>query len=127
MARTFRHLVEIPPDATAQEIMGDLLAISKDEDTDAADAYKAKLVALRIWTLAKENEQEPVEDTELTVASNIGYLSGYYSFEERQLICRVFQTTHPIFGDKNPTPDEAFKMGQDMAKEHAKEHANEGD
>jgi hypothetical protein len=125
MPRQFRHLLNIPPDATSEEIMADLIAIAKDEDVDAADAYKAKLVTLRIWTLAKENEQETVEETELVVASNIGYMSGYYSFEDRQLICRVFQTTHPIFGDKSPTPEEAFQMGQDMAKEYAKEHADD--
>jgi len=125
MARSFRNLVAIPSDATTGELMADLSAIAADEDEDAADAYKAKLVTLRIWTLAEKDESEPIEESELVVAQNIGYLSGYCSTEERHRICRVFATTHPIFGDKDPTPDEAFQMGQDWA-EAAKREEDDG-
>jgi len=108
--------------------MDDLSAIAKDEDGDAADAYKAKLVRLRIEAIAENGEEvEPVEESELVVAQNIGYLSGYCSFEERQRIYRVFSTTHPIFGDKSPTPEEAFQMGQDWAKEAQRESDENGE
>jgi len=128
MTRSFRHLVAIPADATTGELMDDLSAIAKDEDGDAADAYKAKLVRLRIEAIAENGEEvEPVEESELVVAQNIGYLSGYCSFEERQRICRVFSTTHPIFGDKSPTPEEAFQMGQDWAKEAQRESDENGE
>jgi hypothetical protein len=127
MSRSFRHLVSIPPDVTTGEIMADIQAIAKDEDEDAADAYKAKLIALRVATLAEKGEVETIEETELVMAQNIGYLSGYCSFEERQRICRVFSTTHPIFGDKSPTPDEAFQMGKDWAEEAKREAEENGE
>lgn len=127
MARSFRHLVAIPLDSTMREIMDDIQAIAKEGDEDEAETYKAMLVTQRIAALAKEDKTEPVEETELVVAQNIGYMSGYCSFEERQTICRAFSTTHPIFGDTSPTPDEAFQMGQDWAKEAQRESDENGE
>jgi hypothetical protein len=124
MTRSFRHLVEIPSDSTMGEILEDIQAIAKDEDEEAAETYKAMLVRQRIRAL---EEPESVEESELVVASNIGYVSGYCSFEERQRICRVFSTTHPIFGDTSPTPEEAFQMGKDMMAEILREAEENGE
>ena len=44
--------------------------------------------------------------------SNIGYFSGYYESVKRLEICKVFETTHPIFGTSTTTPEEAFEMGK---------------
>lgn len=42
--------------------------------------------------------------------SNIGYFSGYYDNARRAEICKVFGTSHPIFGTDPVTPDEAFEL-----------------
>jgi hypothetical protein len=44
--------------------------------------------------------------------ANVGYLSGYYGREDMARIQDWFQTSHPIFGRSNPTPEEAFAAGQ---------------
>jgi hypothetical protein len=47
---------------------------------------------------------------------NIGYLSGYYSKEEKHRIQDWFDVEHPIFGKNDPTPDEAFRAGMEWAQ-----------
>lgn len=50
---------------------------------------------------------------------NVGYLMGYCDGSTAGRIYDLTATTHPVFGrfDKNPpTPEEAFKAGQDMAE-----------
>ena len=49
--------------------------------------------------------------------TNVGYFSGYYPFEKRLEICKVFETTHPFFGLSQPTPEEAFEMGKKFGAE----------
>jgi len=48
--------------------------------------------------------------------SNLGYYAGYYDSETMARVNRLFKTTHPIFGDTNPTPAEAFEAGKKMAQ-----------
>jgi hypothetical protein len=45
---------------------------------------------------------------------NIGYFSGYYSKEKSKEICQVFRTEHPVFGKTDPSPEQAFAMGEKM-------------
>ena len=49
--------------------------------------------------------------------SNIGYISGYYDRETAMRIMETFKTSHPIFGRRLPTPEEAFDMGKKLAAE----------
>lgn len=46
--------------------------------------------------------------------SNIGYCSGYYDEKTAKKIMKVFKTTHPIFGNGRPTPEQAFAVGKLM-------------
>ncbi|MDR1626999.1 MAG: hypothetical protein LBT33_10720 [Spirochaetia bacterium] len=46
---------------------------------------------------------------------NIGYFSGYYDTETMKRVHEVFDTEHPIFGKKEPTPEEAFTAGKNLA------------
>ncbi len=48
---------------------------------------------------------------------NIGYISGYYDTEEKQRIQEWFCVEHPIFGRTNPTPEQAFEAGVQLALE----------
>lgn len=46
--------------------------------------------------------------------SNIGYWSFYYADPLR--ILDLFETEHPYFGRTIPTPEEAFELGQQLAR-----------
>lgn len=48
--------------------------------------------------------------------SNLGYWGGYYSHEARSKVYRVFHTSHPVFGERQPTAKEAFDAGKDLHK-----------
>lgn len=113
--RSFRNATSIPDSATLGEILDDVVIIARGGNREDANRYKQMLVNRRIRNVPAE----PVMDSEQIVAQNIGYLSGYGSQGERHLICDIFGTTHPFFGDTDPTPDEAFQMGKDWAKENA--------
>lgn len=45
---------------------------------------------------------------------NIGYISGYYGPERMHEVQELFNLTHPVFGDKTPSADEAFKAGKNQ-------------
>ena len=46
---------------------------------------------------------------------NLGYFAGYYNSETMQKVNHLFKTTHPVFGDTTPTPEEAFELGKNYA------------
>lgn len=48
---------------------------------------------------------------------NVGYAAGYFDRETAQRIYEWCETSHPIFGRSEPTPEEAFEMGQRFAEE----------
>ncbi len=48
--------------------------------------------------------------------ANIGYMSGYYGHDDAKRIRDWFGVVHPIFGDTNPTPDEAYRAGLEWGK-----------
>ena len=52
--------------------------------------------------------REQAEDIE---RSNIGYWTGYYDAETAQQVFKAFGVTHPVFGDKRPSVEEAFQAG----------------
>ena len=46
---------------------------------------------------------------------NVGMAAGYYDSETSRRIYDWFQTAHPVFGTYEPSPEEAFDMGQRSA------------
>ncbi len=82
--------------------------------TDQADA-DAYLDAYTTYIL----RHDPTLNLEgaLDIArQNIGYFAGYYEIATRRRVNRLFKTTHPVFGDTEPTAEEAFKAGMEWAK-----------
>ncbi len=43
---------------------------------------------------------------------NVGYIAGYYDHDYMHRILDWCQTSHPLFGRSEPTPEEAFKAGR---------------
>ncbi|MFA5103528.1 MAG: hypothetical protein WC525_10315 [Candidatus Thermoplasmatota archaeon] len=77
------------------------------------------------WML--ENGDVSTKGREVEVArQNVGYILGYFSPEAYKLWYGVLQeVSHPVFGHgfgrgKDPTNEEAFKMGETMGKNLAK-------
>lgn len=60
------------------------------------------------------------EEAEKSERSNLGYFAGYYDNETARRVNLLFGAVHPIFGSMEPTPEEAFKMGQKLAKKERK-------
>lgn len=70
-------------------------------------------------TLTGEEQRELVQallDLGPHARENIGYLSGYFPREKADRILELFGTEHPVFGKAHPSPEEAFRMGQEWGK-----------
>jgi hypothetical protein len=67
-------------------------------------------------SMASGVDRESAEDIQ---RSNLGYTAGYYDAETRERVERLFNCVHPIFGPiaekGQPTSDQAFRLGQQMA------------
>jgi len=50
------------------------------------------------------------------IRSTLGYMAGYHNDRVRHKVCDLFDAVHPIFGDKRPTPEEAFALGLEMGR-----------
>lgn len=63
----------------------------------------------------------PRDDGREMAKQTIGYLAGYQDRETKHAIFDLFECEHPYFGREDPTPEEAFQKGQDLAKEWKRE------
>jgi hypothetical protein len=56
------------------------------------------------------------EQARTSLLMQIGYVTGYCSHEQADKIMELFDTEHPVFGRQHPTPEDAFRMGQEYAE-----------
>lgn len=66
-----------------------------------------------------------VPEAKVIARSNIGYYAGYNDLETRQRVELLFGAPHPMLGSSfgpQPTPDDAFRMGQEMARDGGRTH-----
>jgi hypothetical protein len=97
-------------DATIGEIYGPAMEIK--------DATKAHEYFNAIIKHIMSHGKTQVEATDLA-KQNLGYFAGYYNRTTRLRVERLFNCQHPIFGsaeEGEPTPQEAFEIGQKMGK-----------
>ena len=93
--------------------------------TDPLDAQQ--YLTDYVTHIRKHLDEEP-RDNDMTAEdiakSNLGYFAGYYNDETRARVEELFTCSHPIFGtikdNGSPTPEQAFKMGEDIAKNNQK-------
>jgi hypothetical protein len=57
---------------------------------------------------------------------NVGYCSGYCTHEQADRIMELYETEHPVFGKKHPSPEEALELGIQHGK-RARERGLLGD
>lgn len=87
---------------------------------DYADAIKTiatKEEGARFMTLARE--VGPYAD------ENIGYLTGYFDFKTAERIRDLLDVSHPIFGRRNPTAEEALNKGLELGRAAKEKAGNE--
>lgn len=53
---------------------------------------------------------------------NVGYIAGYYDHDTKRRIWEWCETSHPLFGRSEPTPEEAFEAGRRMVTGERHEH-----
>ncbi len=95
-----------PDKVTYGEAYGPAMSILAQ---DEADAYFELLIEHHMRIFGGSREQAETKERQ-----SLGYYAGYYSDETQQRVNRLFKTTHPVFGDTTPTPEEAFEMGRNM-------------
>jgi hypothetical protein len=64
------------------------------------------------------------EEATRRMLANIGYFAGYYSHEIADRTYELFNTEHPIWGKKYPTPEEALRLGMEHGRRSRKEKNN---
>lgn len=73
-----------------------------------------------LQNIAKEDAAEfmtAVRASGPNAASNIGYMTGYFSDQRAKELREWLGVVHPIFGAENPTPGDAFREGFRLGKE----------
>ena len=85
----------------------------------SADDFTRKnaraIVKEQVEEMVKVLEYDPAEARRI-VLQNIGYYCGYYPAEFADRVYELFDTEHPIFGRTHPTPEEAFRLGQEWGQ-----------
>jgi hypothetical protein len=108
---------EFPNDATWHDLLDPAMKITEKED---ADAYFETLIQHAL----KLDENLTRETAVRNMKSSLGYFAGYYSSDVRARVEEFFDCAHPVFGrieeKGEPTLEEAFKAGVEMAAKKAK-------
>lgn len=84
------------------------------------DPEEAKRIFEQLVELSIQSGRDYIEACSI-VKENLGYQAGYYDNETRERVERLFDCAHPFFGKISengpPTPEQAFKMGQELGKQ----------
>lgn len=92
---------------TYGEILQPAMAVETQEQ---ADEFMKLYVA---WGMKQHGWSE--SHARDLAMQNIGYYTGYCDNETAKRVLNLFNTSHPIFGKEQPTPEKAFEMGKEMA------------
>lgn len=89
--------------------------IEKAKDPNTTQAQAMALVEENIADLEAYCSYTR-DEARKVVLQNIGYFAGYYPADLADRVYSLFQTQHPVFGLTHPTPEEAFRMGLEHAR-----------
>lgn len=99
---------------TNHEILGPAMEIESKSD---ADAYFEILVLAHM----RMHETERAE-AERKIRESIGYYAGYYDYDTRERVEKLFRCEHPVLGPiafaKYLTPQEILERGIELGRKH---------
>ncbi len=95
---------ECPRGHNYGDLMDAVLAIDNPKD---AQRFKRGYVAF----VRDAPDRAPNDPPEDIVASNLGYMTGYFGRAEARRVRELFAVEHPIFGASEPTAEEAYAEG----------------
>lgn len=107
---------KLPRTVCLQEKYGPAMAITTQTE---ADAYFEMCVEHSLEHSTKTRDE--IEDIE---RSNLAYYAGYYDYETRERVERLFKCEHPVLGAASKTgkltPEQlfeiGFRLGQDLRR-----------
>jgi hypothetical protein len=101
-------MMRLPDKMTYGESLGPAMQITEQ---DKANEYYEALMErhMRITDDSRKRAEQVIK-------SNLGYYAGYYSSDVIDRVQRFYNCSHPIFGKTQPTPEQAFKKGQEFGE-----------
>lgn len=91
---------------------------------DEASEYFKECVEHNMRCQKAEGKFPDREYAVKTEKSNLGYFAGYYDSETRRRVEELFECSHPIFGNVEPSSREALAAGMIAAKTGIKKAAS---
>jgi hypothetical protein len=55
------------------------------------------------------------EEARKRLLANIGYVTGYLSHQQADLVMELFATEHPVFGRTHPSAEDRLRLGMEYA------------
>uniref|UniRef100_A0A6M3JI19 Uncharacterized protein n=1 Tax=viral metagenome TaxID=1070528 RepID=A0A6M3JI19_9ZZZZ len=111
----FQKMIDLDPNSNC---VFTAIGVLKTED-EVKQFYKEYIEALKIKNDTNLSAKE-------LAAKNVGYICSYFSDEAMRLWYETLNIEHPIFGKTYPTPEEAFKKGQEMGEQLKKTNKKKG-
>ena len=101
---------------TFGECLGPAMEITDPED---AQQYLTEYIKYTQTFLDKKPRDDGMTAEDICKV-NLGYYAGYYDSDTRVRVESLFTCAHPVFGtikdNGQPTAEEAFQKGMDLAK-----------
>lgn len=111
------NVPEFTDEATYADLFNPAMEIAVARDFEAAKEYRERYRHYLRERWERGSQEIPTdEEIDKTIDVNLGYYAGYYDFETRMAVKEVFGASHPIFGDTDPTPEEASGGGQEAGQ-----------
>ncbi len=107
------------PDWTNPQLaFGDTCGMACEVQTrEEAQRYLAAYTNWMLNVCTAADRPKTYHEAEAIIRTNIGYWTGYIDLLQAGRVLEFYDTEHPVFGKVWPkTPDEAFKMGQELAE-----------
>lgn len=99
----------LPENFDNVKTMGQVMDVVESCETEEE---AQRVVEMYVDSVVQDNPEMSHMEAQGLVMENIGYASGYYGRKTCERILKLFDTSHPFFGRKYPTPEEAFEMGK---------------
>lgn len=105
--------------STFGETLGPAMDIT--DQVEADDYFEQLIKHYMTCQSAKREGGRSRVVAEQIVRESLGYYAGYYNDKTQKRVNCLFRTTHPVFGDTKPRPEEAFEAGKKLGRQLVEE------